>query len=237
MLAAQRRLTRHHHHMSFLRRLYPFNLEQTVNLLSEFGPLITLFVVNALFGVTAGIWALIGTTILALIAMRVVLNKLPILALIAGGFTLIFSSISLVTHDPVWVQIKVTMFNAAFAAFLGFGLATKKNFFKYAFEKTFHYTQEGWNRFTMGMMILFIVLAVANEVIRLAFWHANPYTVFGHQTTGLQIWILFKVFVVMPGSGLYAFLLTRPMRKYAIPPEDVAAAEATETAIEVSMVP
>ncbi|MBU6300496.1 MAG: septation protein IspZ [Verrucomicrobia bacterium] len=223
--------------MSFLRRIYPFNLEQTINLLSEFGPLITLFVVNAIFGVTAGVWSLIGTTLLALVAMRVFLNKLPILALIAGGFTLIFSSVSLLTHDPVWVQIKVTLFNAAFAAFLGFGLVTRKNFFKYAFESTFHYTQEGWNRFTLGMMILFLVLAVANEGIRLAFWHANSYELFGHQTTGLQIWILFKVAVVMPGSGLYAFLLTRPMRKYAIPPEDVAAAKTTETAVEVSMIP
>ena len=223
--------------MSFLRRIYPFNLEQTVNLLSEFGPLITLFVMNALFGVTAGIWSLIVTTVLALIAMRVVLNKLPVLALIAGSFTLIFSSISLITHDPVWVQIKVTMFNAAFAIVLGSGLVLKRNFFKYAFEKTFHYTEEGWNRFTFGMMILFGVLAVANEVIRIGFWHSKEFTLFGQPTTGLQIWILFKVAVVMPVSGLYAFLLTRPMRKYAIPPEDVAAANATETAVEISMVP
>jgi len=223
--------------MSFLRRIYPFNLEQTVNLLSEFGPLITLFIMNALFNVTVGIWSLIVTTLLALIAMRVVLNKLPILALVAGSFTLIFSFISLRTHDPVWIQIKVTLFNAAFAVVLGAGLVLKRNFFKYAFEKTFHYTEEGWNRFTLGMMILFSILAVANEVIRIAFWHSKEFTLFGNPTTGLQIWILFKVAVVMPVSGLYAFLLTRPMRKYAIPPEDVAAAEATETAVEVSMIP
>ena len=223
--------------MSFLRRIYPFTTEQTVNLLSEFGPLMVFFVVNAVWDVTVGIWSLIGTTLLALVAMRVVLNKLPILALIAGGFTVIFSSISLITHDPMWVQIKVTLFNAAFAVFLGAGLAMKKNFFQYAFEKTFHYTEEGWNRFTAGMMILFVILAVANEVIRLTLWHANNYTILGRTDTGLQFWILFKVAIVMPGSGLYAYLLTRPMRKYAIPPEDVAAASTTETAIEVSMVP
>ncbi|MEO1793480.1 MAG: septation protein IspZ, partial [Pseudomonadota bacterium] len=76
--------------MTWLRKHYPFNAEQTVNLLSEFGPLITLFVVNAIFGVTAGIWALIVTTIMSLIVMWVVLRRLPMFALIAGGITLIF---------------------------------------------------------------------------------------------------------------------------------------------------
>ncbi len=41
------------------KRLYPFNAEQTVNILSEFGPLVTMFVVNAMYGINAGTWALI----------------------------------------------------------------------------------------------------------------------------------------------------------------------------------
>jgi intracellular septation protein len=51
----QRNVSRH--------RLYPFNAEQTVNILSEFGPLVTMFVVNALYGINAGTWALITTTV------------------------------------------------------------------------------------------------------------------------------------------------------------------------------
>ena len=37
--------------MSALKRLMPFNAEQTVNILSEFGPLVTMFVVNAMYGI------------------------------------------------------------------------------------------------------------------------------------------------------------------------------------------
>ena len=33
--------------MNWLRKLYPFNAEQTVNIMSEFGPLVAMFVVNA----------------------------------------------------------------------------------------------------------------------------------------------------------------------------------------------
>lgn len=201
------------------RRHYPFNREQTVNLLSEFGPLVVLFTVNAAFGVTAGIWSMIAATLAALVAMRVVLNRLPVFALIAGGFTVIFSSISLFTKDPVWVQIKVTLFNTAFAVFLIMGLLLKRNFFRLAFEQTFHYSEEGWNKFTRGMILLFLVLAAANEAVRLGFWHSEHFNILGWQSDGLGIWVLFKVAVVMPLSGLYALILTRILRQHTVVPE------------------
>lgn len=205
--------------MKLRPRKFPLNLEQTVNLLSEFGPLITLFVVNAACGVRAGIWALLGTTVLALIVMKVVLHRLPVFALIAGGITLIFSAISLSTNNPVWVQIKVTLFNAAFAAFLAGGLAVKRNFFRYTFHQTFHYTEEGWNRFTRGFIYLFLALAVANEIVRLVFWHSEEFEILGWELDGLGIWVLYKVAVVMPLSGIYALWMARLMRAHAVVPE------------------
>ncbi len=210
--------------MGWLRRLYPFTAEQSVNLLSEFGPLVTLFVVNAIFGITAGIWSLIVTTIIALIVMWVVLHRLPIFALIAGGITLIFSGISLYYNDPMWVQLKVTLFNAIFAVFLGIGLAMKKNFFKYTFEKTFHYTQEGWDRFTRSFIVLFLFLAAANEAVRLGFPCTQTdahkckeiYSLLGWQSDGLNIWVMFKVVVVMPLTAVYAWVMTRMLQRHAL---------------------
>ncbi|MEO1651612.1 MAG: septation protein IspZ [Pseudomonadota bacterium] len=212
--------------VGWLKRAYPFNAEQTVNLLSEFGPLVTLFVVNAIWGVTAGIWALVVTTLIALVAMLVVLGRLPIFALIAGGITLVFSGISLWTADPMWVQLKVTLFNAVFAIFLGVGLWMGRNFFKYTFEKSFHYTQEGWNKFTKSFIALFLFLALANEAVRLGFpctqtgagTCAETHNLLGWETDGLNLWVMFKVAIVMPISGLYAWLMTRNLQKYAIDP-------------------
>lgn len=209
---------------SFFGRIFPFNAEQTVNLLSEFGPLITLFVVNAIWGVTEGIWALLLTTLLALVVMWMVLRRLPMFALIAGGITIVFSAISLYYDDPMWVQLKVTLFNVFFAAFLGIGLMMKRNFFKYTFEKTFHYTQRGWDEFTRSFMLLFLLLAVANEAVRIGFWHSNEYDLIGWHTDGLNIWVLFKVLVVMPVSGLYAYVMTRRLQKYAITEEQARVA-------------
>jgi intracellular septation protein len=206
--------------MSILRKIYPFNAEQTVNLLSEFGPLITLFVVNYVFGPIAGIWALIGTTVLSLIVMRIVLNRLPMFALIAGGITLIFSFVALYYNDLMWVQLKVTLFNASFALFLWVGILMNKNFFKYSFEKSFHYSPEGWRKFTKSFIALFLFLAALNEAIRVGFWYTDKFNFFGTELTGFDIWGIAKLFFVMPFTGLYAFVMTRILMKYAISPEE-----------------
>ncbi len=145
--------------MSRLRKIYPFNAEQTVNIASEFGPLIAMFVVNGVTGkVEDGTWALLVGTAIAMAAMLWVLKRLPVFPLIASAVTVVFGIMTLATGDAMWVQIKVTIFNGLFAVFLIVGLVMKKNFFQYIFEKTFHYTREGWDKLTWSFAVFFIVL-------------------------------------------------------------------------------
>ena len=202
--------------MSALKRWMPFNAEQSVNILSEFGPLVLMFVVNAMYGIGAGTWALIISTVVAIVAMLVVLRRLPIFPLIASTVTVVFGGLTIITKDPMWVQIKVTIFNALFAAFLFGGLYFKRNFFKYVFEKTFHYTEEGWNKFTWNFAWFFVFTAFANEAVRLTFKDERVYDFLGFHMDGVGIWIAFKVALIMPLSGLYAYYLTRLMQRYRI---------------------
>lgn len=196
------------------KRLYPFNAEQTVNILSEFGPLVTMFVVNAMYGINAGTWALILSTVAAIIAMLYMFHRPPVFPLIASTVTIVFGALTLITHDPMWVQIKVTIFNAMFAAFLFIGLWLDRNFFQYVFEKTFHYTKEGWNQFTRSFALFFLLTAVLNEAVRLYFKDDQFYNILGHSMSGIDIWIAFKLFVILPVSGIYAWLLTKWMAKH-----------------------
>jgi len=200
-----------------MTRYYPFNAEQTVNIVSEFGPLVAMFVVNAALGITAGTWTLVLSTVAAIVAMRVVLRRLPVFPLIASTVTIAFGVLTLLTGNPMWVQVKVTIFNVLFAAFLFAGLAFHKNFFKYVFEKTFHYSQEGWDNFTWSFAWFFVFTAVLNEIVRLSFQDELYYNVFGYEMSGINIWILFKIAVIMPLSGVYAWYLTRVMHKYRLP--------------------
>lgn len=217
--------------MTWLRRIFPFNAEQTVNILSEFGPLVTMFVVNAMFGINAGTWALIGTTFVAIGAMLYVFGRPPIFPLIASTVTIVFGALTLVTGDPMWVQIKVTIFNALFAGFLFVGLWLKRNFFKYVFDKTFHYTDEGWNKFTWSFAWFFVFTAVMNEVVRQTFKDTQVYEVLGHQMNGVNVWILFKIAFIMPLSGLYAWFLTQLMQKHRIPEPSELRAEVRSSAL------
>jgi len=221
--------------MSALKRLMPFNLEQTVNIVSEFGPLVLMFVVNAMYGIAAGTWALIISTVVAIVTMRIVLRRLPVFPLIASAVTIVFGAMTIVTKDAMWVQIKVTIFNAMFAAFLFGGLWFNRNFFKHVFDKTFHYTQRGWDRFTWSFAWFFVATAVANEFVRVGFEDEKIYNVLGFEMNGVGIWIAFKVALVMPLSVLYAWFLTRIMQRYRIPDGDQAKVSAAliEAAVTV----
>jgi intracellular septation protein len=206
--------------MTRKRRFFPFNAEQTVNILSEFGPLATMFIVNAVWDINTGTWALIVSTVLAICVMFYMFRRPPVFPLIASTVTIVFGALTILTGDPMWVQIKVTIFNAMFAAFLFIGLWLDRNFFQYVFGKTFHYSQEGWNKFTRSFAWFFVLTAVLNEVVRLTFEDTHIYNVLGHEMSGVNIWIAFKLVLIMPLSGLYAWLLTRWMAEHYMPPPD-----------------
>ena len=211
--------------MSERKSFFPFNAKQTVNILSEFGPLVAMFIVNAAAGINAGTWALIIATGVAMIVMQIVLGRLPMFPIIASAVTVLLGVLTLVTGDPMWIQIKVTIFNVMFALFLFTGLLIGRNFFQHIFEGTFHYTKEGWDKFTWSFAWFFILTAFLNEVVRQYFQKDGLYPpvgsslhdVLGFQIDGVNVWILFKIALIMPLSGLYAWYLTTLMSKYRVP--------------------
>jgi intracellular septation protein len=207
--------------MNSRHRYYPFNAEQTVNILGEIGPLCAMFLVNGIYGIAAGTWALIGTTIVSLVICLWMLGRPPIMPFIAGAVSVTFGTLTLITGDGMWVQIKVTLFNALVAAVLWFGLKTGHNFFRFVFSKTFHYTEEGWYKLTRNVALFFLGTAVINEVVRLGF---NDFEMFALDRifTGVDIWILFKIFIIMPVTAAFFWWQSRLMHKYRLP----AAAEA-----------
>ena len=204
--------------MNWLRKLYPFNAEQTVNIMSEFGPLVAMFVMNAAYGINVGTWALIITTGMAIVAMLMVLGRLPMFPLIASSVTIIFGFLTIVTGDPMWVQIKVTIFNAMFAVFLFVGLYLDRNFFKYIFEGTFNYSKKGWDNFTWSFAWFFVFTAIANEFVRLMFEKNTIYELpLGITMDGVNIWILFNfilIKIILTFNRLYIILMSFFIQSY-----------------------
>jgi intracellular septation protein len=202
--------------VNWRRRHFPFNAEQTVNIVGEIGPLFAMFLVNGIYGIAAGTWALIGCTILSLLVSLWVLGRPPIMPFIAGAVSIVFGTLTLITGDAMWVQIKVTLFNTLVAFLLWLGMRTGKNFFRFVFGKSFHYTEEGWNRLTRNVALFFLFTAVCNEAVRLGFADAHFYAL-NRVFTGVDIWILFKIFIVMPFTGLFFWWQVRLLQHYRTP--------------------
>lgn len=202
--------------MSWRRRHFPFNAEQSVNIVGEIGPLVAMFLVNGIYGIAAGTWALIITTIVSLAVSLWVLGRPPIMPFIAGAVSVTFGALTLITGDAMWVQIKVTLFNSLVAAMLLLGLRTQHNFFRFVFGNTFHYTDEGWHQLTRNVALFFIGTAVVNEAVRLGF---NDFELFALNRlfTGIDIWILFKIFIVMPVTALFFWWQVRLMQRHRMP--------------------
>lgn len=212
--------------MNWLRKKYPFTAEQTVNIFAEMGPVFAMFIANGIGGIQFGIITLIVCTIVGLILSFVVLKRPPLMPFIAGSVTIFFGLLSWYTDDPMWVQLKVTVFNLLVAVCLWGGLKTGHNFFKFIFGKTFHYTPEGWYQLTRNVAVFFVITAIANEAIRLGFADAAieiPAMDFGRFEIaervlhGIDVWILFKLFVVMPLTGLYLYWQVRVLQRYRLP--------------------
>jgi intracellular septation protein len=202
--------------LSWRRRHFPFNAAQIVNILGEIGPLFAMFLVNGIAGIAAGTWALIFSTLVSLAVTLWVLGRPPVMPFIAGGVSIAFGTLTLITGDAMWVQIKVTLFNALVALLLWVGLKTGKIFFRFVFGSTFHYTDEGWNKLTRNVALFFLATAVGNEAVRLGFADAHI-NALHREFNGLDIWILFKIFIIMPVTGLFFWWQVRLLQKYRLP--------------------
>ena len=211
------------HNVSKQRRFYPFNAEQTLNIASEMGPIFTMFIVNFVWGVEAGVLALMLATVVALVLSLIILKRPPMMPFIAGAVSIVFGGLTYYTGDPTWVQIKVTIFNALVAALLFAGMWRKTYFFEFVFGKTFHYTTEGWATLTRNAALFFLITAVANEAVRQGFAtvsvpcpHSWLWLLRKPILSGLDIWMIFKLFLVMPLTGLFFLWQVRAMRDYRI---------------------
>jgi len=198
------------------RRHFPFNAAQTVNIVGEIGPLFAMFLVNGVYGILAGTWALILSTLLSLAVTLWVLGRPPIMPFIAGAVSISFGTLTIITGNAMWVQIKVTLFNALVALLLWIGLRSGKSFFRFVFGNTFHYTEEGWYKLTRNVALFFLATAVLNEIVRLGCAHTHIFAL-NRVFTGLDIWILFKIFFIMPATGLFFWWQVRGLQQYRLP--------------------
>jgi intracellular septation protein len=181
-------------------------------LVTEIGPLLVFFAVNAKFQLFAATAAFMVAIVAAMIASYVVTRHVPIMALVTGVVVLVFGTLTLVLHDETFIKVKPTIIYGLFAAVLLGGLLFNRSFIAIMFDQVFNLTPQGWRILTMRWALFFLGLAVLNEVI----W----------RTQSTDFWVAFKAFGVIPLTMIFAISQMPLTKRYHLEPVSLEASEA-----------
>lgn len=173
---------------------------QGLKLLIELGPLLLFFATYWAFGIYPATAVLMVTTVVALVASRVLLGKISPMPVVTAVVVCLFGGLTFWLNDPSFIKMKPTFVNLLFAAALAVGLALDKPLIKLLFGEQLQLTDEGWTKLTVRWMLFFVAMALVNEGV----WRN-----FSEST-----WVSFKVFGLLPLSLAFALAQVGLIRRY-----------------------
>lgn len=176
-----------------------------LNLLVDYGPLLVFFLVyrhyspsdkedavGEVFALVRGTGAFMVSAIIALGVSKWRLGKVSPMLLLSTALIVGFGGLTILLHDPFYVQIKPTVIYVLFGVLLlaGYwkGKALLKTLLKAAFEGL---DDDGWMILSRNWGWFFLFLAALNEGLR--FWLS-----FGD-------WLAAKLWVFIPLSFVFTF--------------------------------
>ena len=159
----------------------------------EYGPLLFFFAVFLLKrGETVQLWgqeyeALVFATLLFIpvLALATLLQwrltgKLSAMQVVTLVLVVVFGGMSVWLNDPRFFKMKPTVIYLLFAGILGYSLLAGKHWLRLALSEALSMDEAGWRKLTLRMTLMFLALALANEVV----WRSMS------ETT----WVYFKTF-------------------------------------------
>ena len=179
-----------------------FDRKLAIKLVVELGPLVVFFVANARLNIFYGTGMFMVATLLALLASRALLGRIPTMPLVSGFFVLVFGGLTLWLHDDQFIKMKPTIVNGLFSIILFAGLATGRIFLKVVFGDVFRLTEDGWRKLTARWGLFFLFLAALNEVV----W----------RTSSTDFWVSFKVFGIMPITMAFAIAQVGLLKRHEL---------------------
>jgi intracellular septation protein len=136
--------------------------------------------------ILAATWWLVGGSAVALLLGWVAEKRVAPLPLVAGGAAIIFGLLTVFLHDKIWIQMKPTFINLAFAAFLLGGVVLKKSPLKLILGEVIKMPDPVWRTLAIRYGVFFLCVAILNEIVR--------------QTQSEAVWVWFR----MPGLQILA---------------------------------
>lgn len=131
-------------------------------------------------------------------------GKLSAMQIMTLALVTVFGGLTIFLNDERFFKMKPTMIYTLFAGILGFGLLRGHSYLRVVMGEMMPMDHIGWMKLTLRITLLFVGLAIANELI----W----------RSMSTETWVKFKTFglpIVMFGffmtqSGLLARHATQP---------------------------
>jgi len=187
-------------------------------LLIDYGPLILFFLTNFLAPVPALLRVFYATgvfmaaMIAAMLFSQIRYRHISPMLWFSGIMVVVFGGLTLWLHDERFIKVKPTIYYAAVAALLLFGLLTKRNLLKVVLGSAYPGLRErGWYLLTRNWVVFFLCMAALNEGI----W----------RTTSTEFWAGSKLWLFIPMTFLFAAANVPMLLRHGLTSEKEAAQE------------
>lgn len=155
----------------------------------DLGPLLVFFLAYYRFDIFTATGAFMVAFVVAVAASWILARHVPAMTWFSGALVALFGGLTLWLQDETFIKVKPTILFSMFAAILGFGSLTGRNYLRMLLGAAMPgLTDRGWALLQRRWALFFLALAGLNEL----FWRAFP----------TEIWVHFKVW----GDTLLTFL-------------------------------
>ncbi len=133
-------------------------------------------------------------------------GKISAMQIMTVVLVVLFGGLTAWLNDPKFLEMKPTILYLFFAGVLGVSLALRRNWLQVVLGDALPMRPEGWRILTIRLVLLFIGMALANEVVR--------------RTMSQSAWVYFKTFGLMIIMFGFFMLNARLFERYSLPKDD-----------------
>jgi intracellular septation protein len=172
-----------------------------IKLVLEFMPLGLFFLASTEYGFWVSTAVMMVATVISLIVTWWLFRQLALMAIITAITGFIAGGVTLISDDPMYVQMKPTIVGFTFSAILVTGLVLDRPLFKMLLGQNLHLNEQGWRVLTYLWLFYFVFISILNEYI----WRHYSW----------EFWAAFKAFGLMPLTVVYALPQMALLKKYS----------------------
>ena len=153
-----------------------------------------------------------GFIVAALVFVPILLVAMAILCVLTGKLSrmqvftafmvIFFGGLTAYFNDERFFKMKTTIVYGAMAALLGIGLLRGQSYLQFVMEEFLPMQRAGWMIFTKRLAFIFVVLAVANEII----W----------RTQSTETWVKLETFAFPVVLFVFLWVQIIGLQKYLI---------------------